>query len=88
VTAAGGEPQRTVQRRIVRTRRVQRSVTVELSPARAARLGVRLVLRGLSNLWHGRPVHLTLRSRPQQTSTVDDATLDDSAAALDPGGPS
>jgi hypothetical protein len=72
MTGSGGEGQGPIQRRVVRTRRVRRSVNVELTAARSVRLGVRLVVRGLSGLWHGRPVHLTLRTRPHTSTTTEE----------------
>jgi hypothetical protein len=59
---------RTVRRTVTTTRRVRREITVHLSPPRAARLGVRLVLAGLKAFPSGRLVPLTLRTKPKSTS--------------------
>jgi len=54
---------RTVKRQVTTTRRVRRSVTIELTPRRALRLGLKLVIAGLRAAARRRPVRLTLGSR-------------------------
>ena len=62
---------RTVRRTVTTTRRVRREITVHLSPARASRLGVRLVLAGLKAFPSRRLIPLTLRTRPKSTSKTE-----------------
>jgi hypothetical protein len=62
---------RTVRREVITTRRVRREVTVQLSPGRACRLGIRLVLAGLKAFRKGRPVPLTLRTLPKSTTETE-----------------
>jgi hypothetical protein len=62
---------RTVRREVITTRRVRREATVQLSPRRACRLGIRLVLAGLRASLKGRPVQLTLRTMPKSTTESD-----------------
>jgi len=53
---------RIVRREVIRTERVRREVTIRLRPARAMRLGAKLVFRGLVAAVRRRPVQLTLKS--------------------------
>ena len=62
---------RTVRREVITTRRVRREVTVQLSPRRACRLGIRLVVAGLKAFRKGRPVALTLRTMPKSTTETE-----------------
>jgi hypothetical protein len=62
---------RTVRRQVITTRRVRREVTVQLSPRRACRLGIRLLLAGLRASGKGRPVALTLRTLPKSTTETE-----------------
>ncbi|HYM82971.1 MAG TPA: hypothetical protein VEY67_02320, partial [Candidatus Dormibacteraeota bacterium] len=79
---AGTDVTNAVRRQVVTTRRVRRSVTVRLTPARAIRVGVKLLIGGLRAAPRRRPVHLTLRAARSEETTV--ASSDD--AVEEPGG--
>ena len=62
---------RTVRREVTTTRRVRQRVKFDLTPTRAMRLGVRLVISGFKAAARRRPVRLILQSRPTTTQQVE-----------------
>jgi hypothetical protein len=77
-----------IRRKVVRTERVRRAVTVRLGSTQAIRLGAKLMFRGLLAKVRRRPVQLTLRSDAKRSTSVELAGVDDVAErSLEPAAP-